>query len=163
MNMRQDPKPKVPEIDFFCDGSCLDNQNSGTGGWAAVLKYKDTQKIVRGCSEKTTNNRMELMAAIGGLKALNKKCRVRIFSDSQYLVSTMNNRWKKKANQDLWKELDDLTKKHNVEFIWVKGHSGLEKNEMANSIAIKEARKLKGEINGFRNESTRNDDTQEKI
>jgi len=143
MNLRLDPKPELPDITMYCDGSCLNNQNSGTGGWAAILDYNDNQKIVKGCCEQTTNNRMEIQAVIGGMSALKKRCKVKVLSDSQYVVMTMTQNWKRKTNNDLWTKLDELVAKHKVTFEWVKGHDENEKNEMANKIAQAEAKKLK--------------------
>lgn len=146
MNMRTEPKKRLPIVTIHCDGSCLNNGNSGPGGWAALLEYeKDGQPfamIVKGCTEQTTNNRMELSAAIGGLNALKVRCEVSVYSDSQYLVNSMQLNWKRKANQDLWQQLDKLVAKHKVKFVWIRGHNGNEKNELVNSVAQQEARKL---------------------
>jgi len=145
MNFRT-PEPD-PIVTIHCDGSCLDNGNSGPGGWAALLEFEGKTKIIKGCAESTTNNRMELKSCIEGLRALKKPCSVHVYSDSQYLVKTMTEGWKKKANQDLWTELDLAMKGHKVKFFWVPGHSGNARNEIVNGLAQEEAKKLKGGMN----------------
>lgn len=112
-------------VNIYCDGAC--SGNPGPGGWAAILKKPGTpkEKIVSGrSSEKTTtNNRMELQAAIEGLKALLKPCKVMLFSDSKYLVDTMTKNWKRNANEDLWEQLDKLAKTHEVTWMWLARNS----------------------------------------
>src|SRR5690554_1534178 len=119
----------------FTDGAC--KGNPGVGGWGALLRYGDKEKELWGGEANTTNNRMELMAAIEALKALSRACDVVLTTDSQYVKQGINqwlagwkkNGWKTAAkapvkNKDLWLLLDEQCKKHNVEWHWVKGHSG---------------------------------------
>lgn len=149
--MRRDP-PDLP-VTINCDGSCLNNGNNGPGGWAALLEYNNKTKIVKGNTDKTTNNRMELKSAIEGLKALTRPCTVNVYSDSQYLVMTMNEGWKRKANNDLWEELDKEIARHKVSFHWVQGHSGDARNEIVNGIAQEQSKLMKGGSNEIRRES----------
>jgi len=146
-----------PLVDIYTDGAC--QGNPGPGGYAAILSWRGEEKeIVKGF-QHTTNNRMELSAVIAGLRALKYPCRVRIHTDSQYISRAINeswlNKWQKNGwktsqktevkNQDLWEELVQLMHVHKVEFIWVRGHSGHEYNELcdrlARQAAEKEARK----------------------
>jgi ribonuclease HI len=134
------------EVDIFTDGACL--PNPGAGGWAAILRYRTTERELSGFAPDTTNNRMELMAAIAGLAALTRPCRVRLHSDSQYLRDGMTkwiNGWKRKgwltANQkpvknvDLWQRLDAFATQHQITWIWVRGHSGHPENERCDALA----------------------------
>ena len=139
-------------VEIYTDGAC--RGNPGPGGWAALLKFKCVEKIISGAEEETTNNRMELMAAIHGLEALSRECSVKLTTDSKYVMqgitSWLNtwkgNNWKtsqKKPvkNVDLWQRLDSSVHKHRVEWFWVKGHSGHLENErvdMAANLAIDE-------------------------
>lgn len=141
------------DIVIYCDGACLGNP--GPGGYAALLQVKGQEtkeKVVSGHEASTTNNRMELMAAIVGLKALKKKCRVAVFCDSQYVVKGMtewiknwelsgfkNAKKKSIANIDLWMELQQAAKNHLVSWHWVRGHSGHEQNERVDEIAREQA------------------------
>jgi ribonuclease HI len=126
---------------IYTDGAC--HLNPGTGGWGAVLRYKDVEKHISGGEINTTNNRMELMAAIKSLEALTRPCSVKLYSDSNYVIQGMNEwirNWKKKnwknvKNPDLWQLLDQLSTKHKVEWIWVKGHAGIPGNELADKLA----------------------------
>lgn len=142
----------LSHIIIYCDGACLNNP--GPGGYAALLmlKGKKDERVISGLEHNTTNNRMELRAAIEGLKALKKKCRVELFSDSQYVVKGMTewiNGWlrsgfknaKKQevANSDLWQELLVVAKKHDVSWHWVRGHAGNEFNERVDEIAREQA------------------------
>ena len=111
-------------VNIHCDGAC--SGNPGPGGWAAILTIpgKTNKKMISGKSDTTTtNNRMELTAAIEGLKALKKPCIVTLFSDSTYVVNTMAKNWNRKANQDLWEELDNLVKIHEVTWLWLPRNS----------------------------------------
>lgn len=138
------------KIEIFTDGSCLGNP--GPGGYAAILKYKQTEKILSNGYYKTTNNRMELLAAIVALEQLKEACEVQLYSDSQYLRSGIMNwihGWKKNGwktankqpvkNVDLWQRLDELVKSHHIEWIWVKGHAGHIENERCDIIAKTQA------------------------
>lgn len=141
------------KVTIYTDGSARGNPN-GPGGYGTILSYVDTKGVehTREFSQgyiKTTNNRMELMAAIAGLEALNKPCEVTLFSDSQYLVKAFNEHWlegwikkgwKRGKNEpvkniDLWKRLLKAMEIHKVEFIWVKGHDGHEQNERCDVLA----------------------------
>lgn len=139
------------QVVIYCDGACLGNP--GPGGYAALLMDKNgKEKVVAGNEASSTNNRMELKAAIEGLKALKKSCRVKIYSDSQYVVKGMNEwikGWQKSgfknakkqevANADLWVELLSVAKTHQVTWQWVRGHSGNELNERVDEIAREQA------------------------
>ncbi|MBR5779837.1 MAG: ribonuclease HI [Clostridia bacterium] len=144
-------------VDIYTDGAC--KGNPGAGGWSAILVFGGKEKELFGGERVTTNNRMELTAAIEGLKALKEPCKVNLYSDSQYLVNAINKgwleSWKKKGwrkadksavlNDDLWKTLDELLCTHEVEFIWVRGHDGHEYNERCDELASGFAERLKAE------------------
>ena len=125
------------EIVIHTDGAC--KGNPGRGGWAAVIQQNGNQKIISGSDLQTTNNRMEMMAVIKGLGAVDPSAKVLISSDSTYVVNTMTKGWKRKANHDLWDQMDRLVKSHNVSWQWVRGHNGDPGNELADSAATKEA------------------------
>ena len=125
-------------IDIYTDGSCLGNP--GPGGWAAIIVEGGVKRDLSGGAPRTTNNRMELAAAIEGLEAVPKNAAVTVHSDSQYLVKTMTLNWKRKVNLDLWGRLDSLVTSREVRWKWVKGHAGHPGNEEANDIAIREAK-----------------------
>ncbi|MEG4424963.1 ribonuclease HI [Microcoleus sp. D3_18cC1] len=117
-------------VNIHCDGAC--SGNPGPGGWAAILTIpgKSNKKAISGKSDTTTtNNRMELTAAIEALKALKKPCKVTLFSDSTYVVNTMAKGWKRNANQDLWEELDKLVKVHDITWLWLSRNSTPELSE----------------------------------
>ncbi|PAV26365.1 ribonuclease HI [Tamilnaduibacter salinus] len=133
-------------VTLYTDGAC--RGNPGPGGWGAVLGYGDAKRELRGGEESTTNNRMELMAAIQGLKALKRPCRVALYTDSQYvrkgitewMTNWKRNGWKTAAkkpvkNAELWQQLDELARRHDVEWHWVKGHAGNPGNERADELA----------------------------
>ena len=137
-----------PAVDAFTDGAC--SGNPGPGGWGVVLRSNGHEKELFGGEAETTNQRMELTAAIEALKALKKPCRVTIHSDSRYVVQGMTewiHNWKRKgwknagrqpvANRDLWEELDRLASRHEVRWQWVKGHAGHAENERADELARK--------------------------
>lgn len=137
---------EMPLVEIATDGAC--KGNPGRGGWGALLRMGATEKELSGGEAHTTNNRMELMAAIQGLKALKKPCRVKLSTDSRYVMDGLTkwikgwqkNGWKtadKKPvkNADLWLELLDAAKPHRIEWIWVKGHAGHPDNERADGLA----------------------------
>ncbi|EWH12104.1 ribonuclease H [Catenovulum agarivorans DS-2] len=136
----------MKKIQLFTDGSCLGNP--GPGGFGAVLKYGKHEKHLSQGFKLTTNNRMELLAAIAGLEALKETCDVCLTTDSQYVKNGINQwikNWKKKGwktsdkkpvkNVDLWKRLDTACEKHHIEWHWVKGHSGHTENELCDELA----------------------------
>ena len=124
-------------INIYTDGSC--QGNPGRGGWAAIVVDDEGRRVLSGSEMRTTNNRMELVAAIRGLDAVPKDASATVHSDSQYLVNTMTRNWKRKANLDLWAQLDSLTSSRDVKWRWVRGHAGHPENEEANTIAGREA------------------------
>lgn len=136
------------KVALFTDGGC--RGNPGPGGWGALLRFGEHEKELYGYDEETTNNRMELMAAIAGLETLNEPCEVVLTTDSQYVrqgITTWIKGWKAKGwktaakkpvkNQDLWQRLDEATNKHDVDWRWVKGHSGHAENERVDALANK--------------------------
>ena len=143
----------MKQIEIYTDGAC--SGNPGPGGWGAVLVYNGKEKQLSGSEKETTNNRMELTAVIMALNALNQPCEVKLTTDSKYVCDAVNkgwvyswrkNGWKKSdkkpaLNVDLWKELLSLLEKHEVEFIWVKGHNGHKYNEICDALAVKEYQK----------------------
>lgn len=138
----------MKKVDIFTDGAC--SGNPGPGGFGVILKYGSATKQISGGFRSTTNNRMELMAAIVGLEALRQDCEVTLYSDSRYLVDAVKNGWvfrwqqngwlksdKKPAqNVDLWERLLPLLERHKVEFVWVRGHDGHPENEMCDRMAV---------------------------
>jgi ribonuclease HI len=140
---------------LYTDGAC--SGNPGPGGWGAVLKYGSAQKELSGGEPSTTNNRMELTAAIRGLQALREPCHVVLTSDSRYLVDAVTkgwlDSWQRKGwkrgknepvlNVDLWQELLPLLDLHEVELVWVKGHAGHPENELCDRMAVAEWEKFK--------------------
>jgi ribonuclease HI len=133
-------------VEMFTDGAC--RGNPGPGGWGVLLRYGSTEKSLYGGAAETTNNRMELTAVIKGLEALKKPCKVHITTDSKYVLSGMTEwlpNWKKRnwktaskkpvQNVDLWQQLDSLVQKHDIQWSWVKGHSGHAENEIADQLA----------------------------
>ncbi|OYQ33798.1 ribonuclease HI [Niveispirillum lacus] len=141
-------------VDAFTDGAC--SGNPGPGGWGVLLRWNGTEKELKGGEPDTTNNRMELLAAISALEALKRPVPVRLHTDSQYVkngITTWIHGWKKNGwktaskdpvkNEDLWRRLDDLVARNQVEFHWVKGHAGHVENERADQLArdgLREAR-----------------------
>ena len=133
-------------VEIFTDGAC--SRNPGPGGWGAILKYRTTEKEISGSAPETTNNRMELTAAIRALEALKQPVAVRLYTDSTYVKDGITqwisnwkaNGWSTKAkkpvkNIDLWQRLDELCQSYAVEWHWVKGHSGHAENERADMLA----------------------------
>ncbi len=137
----------MDNVIIYTDGAC--SGNPGPGGWGAILMYKDNFKEISGGNKQTTNNIMEITAVIEGLKLLKYECEVKVYSDSAYVVNAFNNHWiegwmKKNwvnsskepvKNKELWQELYNLTRKHKVEFIKVKGHSDNEYNNRCDELA----------------------------
>jgi len=134
------------EVQIFTDGAC--RGNPGPGGWGVLLRFQGSEKELRGAEEETTNNRMELTAAIMGLEALKRPCKVRLITDSQYvkngitqwLVDWKNRGWKtankrRVKNVDLWHRLDAVVSQHQITWEWVKGHSGHKENDIADTLA----------------------------
>ncbi|MCI9016726.1 MAG: ribonuclease HI [Clostridia bacterium] len=140
----------MEEITIYTDGAC--SGNPGPGGWGSILIYKNVEKEISGSLKNTTNNIMELTAVVEALKLLKFKCKVKIYSDSAYVVNAFNQKWiyswiknnwinsnkEPVKNKEIWKELYELTQKHEVEFIKVKGHSDNEYNNRCDEIARKE-------------------------
>jgi ribonuclease HI len=137
---------ELAEVEIFTDGAC--RGNPGPGGWAAILRYRGVEKELSGYEANTTNNRMEMMAAIAGLEALKRPCRVRLYSDSQYLrdgITKWIHGWKQRGwrtadkqpvkNVDLWQRLEAAAAPHTVQWEWVRGHAGHPENERADALA----------------------------
>lgn len=138
----------LPKIEIYTDGAC--SGNPGPGGWGAYLLSGTHKKEMFGGELDTTNNRMEMMAVIKGLEALKKRSKVTLYTDSKYVMQGITEwmegwkakNWKTAAkkpvkNQDLWQEIDRVIQKHDIEFIWIKGHAGNEGNEKADELARK--------------------------
>jgi ribonuclease HI len=136
----------VDRVDIFTDGAC--RGNPGPGGWGAILRYKETEKTLSGAEAHTTNNRMELMAAIAALESLKRPCRANVTTDSQYVrqgITEWITNWKRRGwktadrkpvkNVDLWQRLDEAASVHQVEWHWVRGHTGHPENEQADALA----------------------------
>ena len=141
-------------VDVYTDGAC--KGNPGPGGWGVWMKWGDHERKLFGGEPETTNNRMELTAVIEALVALKRRCRVRLHTDSQYVqigISTWIHDWKKRGwrtadkkpvkNVDLWQKLDELVGKHDIEWIWVRGHDGNPGNERADELANRGAEGLR--------------------
>ena len=129
-------------IDIYTDGAC--SGNPGPGGWAAIVFEDGERRVLQGGEDRTTNNRMEMLAAIEGLRATPPSSDVVVHTDSSYLVNTMTRGWKRKANQDLWAALDTQVNSRRVRWEWVRGHSGHALNEEADSIAFRESQARAG-------------------
>ena len=135
-------------VEIYTDGAC--RGNPGPGGWGVLLRFNDKEKELWGGEAGTTNNRMELMAAIRALEALKRPSRVKLYTDSLYVmkgITTWIHDWKRRGwrtaekkpvkNEDLWRELDVLAARHEIEWHWVKGHNGHPENERADALANK--------------------------
>ena len=144
----------MSEVEAFTDGACLGNP--GPGGWAALLRAKGSERMVAGGEPATTNNRMELMAAIGALEALKRPCEVTLTTDSRYVMQGIEqwmpkwraNGWrtadkKPVKNQDLWERLDTARRTHQIDWRWLKGHAGHVDNERCDELAREEIRRLR--------------------
>ncbi len=145
----------MAKVLIYTDGAC--RGNPGPGGWGAVLRSGAHERVLSGAEAMTTNNRMELLAAISALKALNRACDVELVTDSQYVrrgVTEWLAQWKRRgwltasrqpvANADLWRELEAAASRHNVQWRWVKGHSGDAGNEHADRLANEAIDRLQG-------------------
>jgi ribonuclease HI len=141
-----DEEAATAPVEIFTDGAC--SGNPGPGGWGAVLRYKGVEKELSGAAPETTNNRMEMTAAIAALEALKRPSRVHLTTDSQYLrngITQWIHAWKRRGwktadgkpvkNQDLWQRLDEALKPHRVDWHWVRGHAGHPENERADELA----------------------------
>lgn len=148
---------RMKKVKIYTDGAC--SGNPGRGGWGAILIYEGREKVLSGYDPNTTNNRMELTAAIEALKALKYPCSVELYTDSSYLADAFNNGWikgwKQKGwrnsskeevkNRDLWEQLDKLTEVHDITWIKVKGHSDNELNNRCDRLAVGEIKKYSGD------------------
>lgn len=136
------------QVEIYTDGAC--RGNPGPGGWGALLRYEESEKELYAAEAETTNNRMELLAVINALEALSQSCVINLTTDSKYVIQGINEwlpNWKKNnwrtaskkpvKNQDLWQRLDAATQVHDIEWHWVKGHSGDEGNERVDALANK--------------------------
>jgi ribonuclease HI len=155
---RRSPSAPAKQVEIFTDGAC--SGNPGPGGWAAILRYRGIEKELSGFEPLTTNNRMEMTAAIRALEALKQPCRVRLVSDSQYLrdgITKWIHAWKARGwrtaakepvkNVDLWQQLERAMMPHAIDWQWVRGHAGHPENERADALArarIAEARRAGG-------------------
>ena len=128
-------------IKLYTDGAC--SGNPGPGGWAAIIINGDYINKISGSDKSTTNNRMEIIAVIEGLKTIDNTANIEVITDSAYVVNTMTKCWKRNKNQDLWNELDMLVSKHNVKFTWVKGHASNQYNNECDRMAVLEYKKYK--------------------
>ena len=145
----------MKEVTLYTDGAC--SGNPGKGGWGAVLIYKEYKKEMSGGEVETTNNRMELTAAIEGLSALKEPCRVKLYSDSKYLIDGITKGWarswrekgwkksdgKPALNVELWEKVLELDEYHEIEYVWVKGHAGNPYNERCDRLAVSYYESLK--------------------
>ena len=144
----------MKKVQIYTDGAC--SGNPGPGGWGAILMYGETRKELSGGEADTTNNRMELTAAIVALETLTQPCEVTLYSDSQYLTNAINlgwlESWKRRSwrraggpikNPDLWQRLSPQLERHDVRFVWVKGHAENEFNNRCDELAVAESQKRK--------------------
>ncbi len=145
----------MKRVEIFTDGAC--SGNPGAGGWGAILRYNQVEKELSGGEPETTNNRMELTAVISALSALKEPCNITLYTDSRYVMDGIEKwiwTWKKSdwktankkapvKNVELWQKLDELTSKHEIRWVWVKGHAGHPENERCDELARTEAAKFK--------------------
>ncbi len=142
-------------VEIYTDGAC--RGNPGPGGWGALLRYRGREKTLSGAEADTTNNRMELMAAIRALETLKRPCKVTLFTDSEYVkkgITEWLKNWKRRGwktadkkpvkNADLWRRLDTAAAAHDIHWRWVRGHSGHPENERVDELARKASQKVKG-------------------
>ena len=145
---------ETPTVHVFTDGAC--SGNPGPGGWGALIRFGKIEKELSGGAKLTTNNRMEMTAAIEALKALTKPCKVVLHTDSQYVMKGMTEwmaGWKRKGwknsqgkpveNRELWEALDAAAKPHKIDWVWVKGHAGHTENERVDKLAVEASLKFK--------------------
>jgi len=144
----------MKRIEIFTDGAC--KGNPGPGGWCAILRYNGVEKMISGGEKETTNNRMELSAVLFALKALKEPCHITLQSDSKYVLDSLSKGWvygwqkkgwkksdgKPALNVDLWQQLLEEIKKHELEYVWIKGHAGHPENERCDAQAVKESEKF---------------------
>lgn len=143
-------------VDIYTDGAC--KGNPGVGGWGALLRYRGRTREIYGGERLTTNNRMELMGVIRALETLKRPSRLRVYTDSQYVqlgISRWIHDWKRRGwraadkkpvkNEDLWRRLDELAGRHDIEWVWVKGHAGHDGNERADELANLGVKGMTGE------------------
>jgi ribonuclease HI len=141
-------------IEIYTDGAC--SGNPGPGGWGAILRFQGKEREISGGQRNTTNNQMELLAAIEALKALKEECSIDLYTDSQYLrqgITQWVHSWKRNGwktadkkpvkNQPLWVELDELTQRHTIRWHWLKGHAGHPENERCDELARNEIARLR--------------------
>ncbi len=144
----------LPIVHVFTDGAC--SGNPGPGGWGALIRFGTLEKELSGGAKETTNNRMELTAATEALKALTKPCKVKLHTDSQYVIKGITEwmpGWKRKGwknsqnkpveNREYWEALDAAAKPHKIDWIWVKGHAGHAENERVDKLAVAQSLKFK--------------------
>lgn len=146
---------KRKAVTIYTDGAC--SGNPGPGGYGVILSYNGVEKEISGGEKDTTNNRMELMGVITGLSALNQPCDVTLYSDSKYVIESIekgwvyrwrDNNWMRNKkdpalNVDLWKQLLELLEKHHVRFVWIKGHAGHPQNERCDAMAVAQTEKYR--------------------
>ena len=144
----------MKNIEIFTDGAC--KGNPGPGGWCAILRYNGVEKMISGGEKDTTNNRMELSAVLFALKALKEPCHITLQSDSKYVLDSLSKGWvygwqkkgwkksdgKPALNVDLWQPLLEEIKKHELDYVWIKGHAGHPENERCDAQAVKESEKF---------------------
>ena len=144
----------MKRIEMFTDGAC--KGNPGPGGWCAILRYNGVEKVISGGEKATTNTRMELSAVLFGLRALKEPCHITLQSDSKYVLDSISKGWvygwqkkgwkksdgKPALNVDLWQQLLAEIAKHEIEYIWIKGHAGHPENERCDAQAVKESEKF---------------------
>lgn len=144
----------MKRIEIFTDGAC--KGNPGPGGWCAILRYNGVEKMISGGEKETTNNRMELSAVLFALKALKEPCHITLQSDSKYVLDSLSKGWvygwqkkgwkksdgKPALNVDLWQQLLTEISKHEIEYVWIKGHAGHPENERCDAQAVKESEKF---------------------
>ena len=144
----------MKKIEIFTDGAC--KGNPGPGGWCAILRYNGVEKMISGGEKDTTNNRMELSAVLFALKALKEPCHITLQSDSKYVLDSLSKGWvygwqkkgwkksdgKPALNVDLWQQLLEEIKKHELEYVWIKGHAGHPENERCDAQAVVESEKF---------------------